>query len=271
MEANLKSSEFEKLYVPYFKEHNIKFSFIRNRKAYSSARNLVSIYIREYVPGLTFVEIGDKVYHLAVALAETLFIKRGTNSPCCQLIFNSQHFQNVSPGLIKVEERQSFQPAEEPVKESNDFFETAQSVFGTPDVAEVTKDLAEALFQSKSETVIKPLLDAVRYNDGKLEWSLVDFQALEPMVRVLMFGAKKYSRDNWKKGFPATSVLDSMFRHLVSLMAGQRIDPESQEHHVGHILCNAMFLSYMLTVKPEFDDLPGEKVIQTLDLERLAA
>ena len=43
-------------------------------------------------------------------------------------------------------------------------------------------------------------LKAERHNEGKIKWSLVPFRALEPMVQVLMFGAKKYSPDNWKKG-----------------------------------------------------------------------
>jgi len=30
-----------------------------------------------------------------------------------------------------------------------------------------------------------------RKNDGKLKWSLVSMTALEPMVKVLMFGAEK--------------------------------------------------------------------------------
>lgn len=38
------------------------------------------------------------------------------------------------------------------------------------------------------------MIRAKRYNDGKLKWSLVDFESLEPMVRVLEFGAKKYTR-----------------------------------------------------------------------------
>ena len=31
---------------------------------------------------------------------------------------------------------------------------------------------------------------ADRFNDGKLQWSMVDFKSLEDMVRVLEFGAK---------------------------------------------------------------------------------
>lgn len=40
---------------------------------------------------------------------------------------------------------------------------------------------------------------ADRFNEGKPKWSLIPFSALEPMVRVLEFGANKYSPNNWKK------------------------------------------------------------------------
>ena len=85
---------------------------------------------------------------------------------------------------------------------------------------------------------------ALRYNEGKLEWSLVHFKSLEPMIKVLMYGTKKYSRDNWKKGLDRTQILESMMRHLVALMDGELIDPESNELHIGHIMCNAMFWQY---------------------------
>lgn len=51
-------------------------------------------------------------------------------------------------------------------------------------------------------------------------------------------------RDNWKKGLDKSAILESMMRHLVALMDGQEIDPESNEHHIGHIMCNALFYSY---------------------------
>lgn len=83
---------------------------------------------------------------------------------------------------------------------------------------------------------------AERYNKGKPQYSLIDLQALEQCARVLEFGAKKYARDNWKKGMPVTQILDSLLRHLAALRAGELIDPESGLPHIGHIQCNAMFL-----------------------------
>jgi len=95
-------------------------------------------------------------------------------------------------------------------------------------------------------------MTAIRHNDGKLQWSLVDFDSLEDMVRVLEYGAKKYSRDNWKKGLKTNEIFESLMRHMVAYMRGEDIDPESGLPHTGHILCNAMFLSYMNRCKPAF-------------------
>ncbi len=100
---------------------------------------------------------------------------------------------------------------------------------------------------------------ALRYNGGKLRWSLVDFDALEDMVKVLEFGAKKYADNNWKKGLKTTEIFESMMRHLTAYMRGEDIDPESGLPHTGHILCNAMFLSYMQRFRPDFDTRHKDK------------
>lgn len=95
----------------------------------------------------------------------------------------------------------------------------------------------------------------LRYNTNKLKWSLVDFKSLEPMVKVLEFGATKYAKDNWKKGMPVSEVMESLLRHCFAMLAGEEIDPESGEQHIGHIQCNAMFISYMMNEKRQFNDI----------------
>jgi hypothetical protein len=101
---------------------------------------------------------------------------------------------------------------------------------------------------------------ALRYNTGKPQWSLVDFQALEPMVRVLMYGAEKYTKDgvsgahNWKQGLPTTEICDSLVRHLAAYLNGEDNDPESGLPHIGHMLCNLMFLSHMTYQNPQWDN-----------------
>lgn len=102
---------------------------------------------------------------------------------------------------------------------------------------------------------------AMRYNSGKRQWSLVHFESLEPMVKVLEFGAKKYAPGNWMKGLDKKQILESMQRHLAALMDGQDNDPESNESHMGHIMCNAMFYSYFYVLNKE--RIVEEKPVET--------
>lgn len=95
---------------------------------------------------------------------------------------------------------------------------------------------------------------ADRFNTGKLRWGLVDFDALEDMVKVLEFGATKYDDHNWKKGLSTTEICESLMRHLTAYMKGEDKDQESGISHIGHIQCNALFLSYNEKFKTEFDD-----------------
>lgn len=103
---------------------------------------------------------------------------------------------------------------------------------------------------------------ADRYNNGKAKYSMIDLTCLEPCARVLEFGAKKYARDNWKKGLPISEVLDSLLRHISAIQRGEFIDPESGLSHVGHIQCNALFLGNpKTTIDIEKDNL---KVIEKI-------
>lgn len=92
-----------------------------------------------------------------------------------------------------------------------------------------------------------------RFNSNKPKWSLVPQSALLPMVEVLEFGAKKYSPNNWKKGLDILEICESLKRHLDAFMEGEDNDPESNLSHIGHIQCNAMFLSWMMKHRPELD------------------
>lgn len=121
---------------------------------------------------------------------------------------------------------------------------------------------------------------AQRFNDGKVQWSMLDllslqpladvcggwdkvnFNSLEEVVRVMAFGAKKYARDNWKKGLLVSKITDSMLRHLICTVNGQVNDEETGLNHYAHIVCNGMFINYMLLHHSDLDDRQS-----VLDLE----
>lgn len=85
---------------------------------------------------------------------------------------------------------------------------------------------------------------AKRFNEGKPQYSLLHLKSLEPVVRVLEFGAAKYDRNNWKKPMDLKSIEDSLTRHLTAINNGELFDEESGELHMGHIGANVMFWLY---------------------------
>lgn len=128
------------------------------------------------------------------------------------------------------------------------------------EVADFQKTIRETPFLTKEQVEklqgFSTQGQALRYNQGKVQWALVDYKSIEPMVRVLEYGCQKYSKNNWKKGMPASQIIESMLRHTYKLLEGELVDPESGIEHVGHIQCNAMFLAYVLREKAdEYNDL----------------
>lgn len=96
---------------------------------------------------------------------------------------------------------------------------------------------------------------ASRANAGKLRYSMVDPLFLTELTKVLEFGAQKYERDNWKKGFKYQSVIDSIERHLLAFRQGEDLDPESGLLHLAHVACNVMFLThYFIKGDESLDD-----------------
>lgn len=86
---------------------------------------------------------------------------------------------------------------------------------------------------------------ALRHNEGKPDWTLLDFEALLPLVEGMMYGATKYERDNWKNECEDPNQhIQSAFRHLTAISQGEEIDPESGVRHSGLVMCNMMMYNY---------------------------
>jgi len=95
---------------------------------------------------------------------------------------------------------------------------------------------------------------AVKFDSGKTDWSLMPFEAVEEINKVLEFGAKKYAAHNWTQGdgFRYTRVLNSLFRHLFAWSRGEDLDPESGLSHLAHAGCNIIFLIYYNKYKDRY-------------------
>lgn len=84
---------------------------------------------------------------------------------------------------------------------------------------------------------------ARRDNQGKPEltyWMQVP-NGMSTFVDVMEYGARKYERNNWKKGGkPDQEYFDAALRHLSAFLNGESHDPESRCSHLGHAVWNLL-------------------------------
>lgn len=85
----------------------------------------------------------------------------------------------------------------------------------------------------------------LKFDDEKPDWSLLPMRELQGVVRVLMHGERKYSRDNWKHvPLAEQRYYAALMRHLTAYQSGQTHDPESELHHLDHAMCCLLFLRH---------------------------
>lgn len=96
----------------------------------------------------------------------------------------------------------------------------------------------------------------VKADTGKTDWSLMPFEVIEDINKVLEFGAQKYSANNWKAGtgFKYTRILNSLLRHIFAYIRGEDNDPESGLSHLAHAGCNIVFLLYYAKYKTKYSN-----------------
>ena len=99
---------------------------------------------------------------------------------------------------------------------------------------------------SQSNLKKKSNIKGKKYDQGKTDWSLLPWHEVEQVVRVLMFGAARYGRDDWKhfihKPKNEERYFNAAIRHLVAWKNGQTNDQETNMHHLAHALCCIMFI-----------------------------
>jgi hypothetical protein len=91
-------------------------------------------------------------------------------------------------------------------------------------------------------TILKPAVGAVKHDDEKTPYALLDPLYLELTAKVLQFGAKKYAAWNWAKGMDWSRVYSALQRHLNAYWGGEELDPETGLPHLACASCCLMFL-----------------------------
>jgi hypothetical protein len=93
---------------------------------------------------------------------------------------------------------------------------------------------------------------AKKADQGKLNYDLLPPEAyllrlsaeqLDGVVRVLEFGARKYSAHSWQNVPDAPSRYRAAARrHVQAIVRGEALDPESGLPHADHFCCNLIFV-----------------------------
>lgn len=126
-----------------------------------------------------------------------------------------------------------------------------------------TPEQYSKIFSNPNSTALSEQLPGTKYDEDKLQYSLVPPYALEAIARNLTIGLKKYKeRDNWKKVPNAQDrYLDALMRHLEAVRRGEIFDPDSSVPdmpHMAAVAVNSMFLlEFMLN--PELQEPKEEK------------
>lgn len=78
----------------------------------------------------------------------------------------------------------------------------------------------------------------------KISFSAIPVLPIIRLARVMMLGAKKYGKLNWRKTEPIEedTYYDAILRHLLQWRAGEEKDPESGQSHLAHVMACCVIL-----------------------------
>ena len=117
-----------------------------------------------------------------------------------------------------------------------------------------------------------------KFDGGKLQWSLLPFDALIGVIERFGKGAEKYGRDNWMRVEDAKNrYFDALMRHLSAYKMGQELDDDPRfqdlkrgKYHLTAALWNLVALEYLdMREKNELttQNVAEEKSDEVIDLK----
>lgn len=77
---------------------------------------------------------------------------------------------------------------------------------------------------------------------AKPRWELLPWDAVEEVVEILTFGAKKYEDNNWARGARWGRYMRAAISHITQWWRGEDLDPETGKSHLAHAVCCIIFL-----------------------------
>ena len=97
---------------------------------------------------------------------------------------------------------------------------------------------------------------AIKYDNDKLRFDLLDPWAIEALARVYSYGAEKYADRNMEKGLAWGRLYGACMRHLWAFWRGEDNDKESGLPHLAHAAWNCITLLAHSRSHRKLDDRP---------------
>tara|TARA_B110000908_G_C10248279_1_gene450213 strand:- start:1780 stop:2163 length:384 start_codon:yes stop_codon:yes gene_type:complete len=97
----------------------------------------------------------------------------------------------------------------------------------------------------------------MKYDENKVDLSLLPVEALEAIAKVFEFGAKKYGAFNWRADGENTEwrrSFSSLQRHLYAWSECEDTDPDSGLDHLSHAASQLMIMICHAKNHPEMDN-----------------
>ena len=96
---------------------------------------------------------------------------------------------------------------------------------------------------------------AARFSEGKVRHDLIPPYPIDELAKVYTYGTVKYDDDNWRKGMKWKKfVIGPLFRHLWKWIRGEKIDDESNCHHLAMVIWQCCCLMEYERNKVGIDD-----------------
>lgn len=99
----------------------------------------------------------------------------------------------------------------------------------------------------------------IKHDAEKPDYSLLSYPFLEDTIRVLMYGAARYGRNNWQH-LPdgIRRCASAIMRHTAAILQGELYDPDTSLQHSAHIACEAMFIHHFIRTSCASRTVPAD-------------
>lgn len=106
---------------------------------------------------------------------------------------------------------------------------------------------------SEEEIIVDPNTGGMKASKP-CQLGFVDPLALEELGRVAGYGATKYDKFNFVKGYDWSLSINALFRHLLAFMDGEDYDEENGATHTASVAWHALALTTFLLRERGNDD-----------------